>query len=77
MERITYSAICRNLDFNMDWVCNGVGPLLITRRNAGNVVLISAQDYEDLLETIRLLRSQANATRLLGSIGEADAAKPT
>jgi prevent-host-death family protein len=49
MERIPYSTLCRNLDFNMDWVCNGGGPLLITRRNAGNVVLISAEDYEGLL----------------------------
>jgi antitoxin YefM len=61
-----------NLASYMDEVCNGRAPLLITRRNARSVVLMSEEDYDGLMETVHLLNSPANAVRLLCSIADAD-----
>jgi antitoxin YefM len=61
----------------MDEVCDDHAPLLVTRRNARNVVLVSEDDYEGLMETVHLLKSPANAARLLRSIKEADEGKLT
>jgi antitoxin YefM len=59
----------------MDEVCDNRAPLLVTRQNARSVVLMSEDDYEGLMETVHLLKSPANATRLLRSIKEADQGK--
>jgi antitoxin YefM len=61
----------------MDEVCNDRAPLFVTRQNARSVVLMSEDDYEGLMETVHLLKSPANATRLLRSIKEADQGKLT
>ena len=45
--------------------------LVLTRQNARSVVLISEEDYEGLMETVYLLKSPANAARLLRSINDA------
>jgi len=56
----------------MDEVCDSRAPLVVTRQNARSVVLMSEDDYEGLMETVHLLKSPANAARLLRSIKEAD-----
>jgi len=61
----------------MDQVCDDRAPLFVTRQNARSVVLISEEDYEGLMETVHLLKSPANAARLLRSIKEADQGKVT
>jgi antitoxin YefM len=43
-------------------------PIRLTRRGADPVVLIAADEYEGLLETAHLLRSPANAARLLAAL---------
>lgn len=45
----------------------------LTRRGAEPVVLLAAAEYEGLLETAYLLRSPANAARLLTALGRARA----
>ena len=72
MPHISYSKLRGNLAACMDEVCNGRAPLLITRRNARRVVLMSEEDYDSLMETAHLLNSPANAVRLLRSIANAD-----
>ena len=49
----------------------------VTRQNARSVVLISEEDYQELMETVHLLKSPANAMRLLRSIKEAEEGKLT
>jgi antitoxin YefM len=56
-------------------VCDDRAPLVVTRRNARSVVIMSEQDDEGLMETAHLLKSPANAARLLRSIKEADRGK--
>jgi antitoxin YefM len=72
MEKVSYNQFRKSLDYHMERVCDDGEPRLIVRRNARSVVLISAEDYDGLVETVHLLKSPANATRLLRSIAEAD-----
>ena len=46
---------------------------MVTRQTGEPVVLLALSEYESLEETIHLLRSPANAERLLRSIKEAEA----
>ena len=73
MSHVSYSELRANLASYLDDVCDSRAPLVVTRRNARNVVMIAQDEYEALLETMHLLRSPANAERLLRSIAQADA----
>jgi len=59
----------------MDQVCDSRAPLHVTRQNARSVVMISETEYESMVETLHLLRSPANAARLLRSIKSAEAGR--
>lgn len=77
MAHVSYSQLRNNLASYMDEVCDNRAPLFVTRQNARSVVLMSEDDYEGLMETVHLLKSPANATRLLRSIKEAGQGKLT
>jgi antitoxin YefM len=68
MTAITYTAARENLAATMDRVCLDRDPVIITRNRDQAVVMLSLEDYESLQETTYLLRSPANAKRLLDSI---------
>ena len=65
MKAITYTAARENLASTMDQVCLDRDPVIITRKREQSVVMISLEDYEALEETAYLLRSPANAKRLI------------
>lgn len=46
-------------------------PIRLTRRGTAPVVLVAADEYEGLRETAHLLRSPANAARLLAALERA------
>ena len=52
----------------MDKVCTDHAPVVITRNRDQSVVMLSLDDYESLEETAYLLRSPANAKRLIEAI---------
>ncbi len=70
MDTITYSEARSKLAQTMEKVCDDHAPLIITRKKARSVVMISLDDYEALEETAYLLRSPKNVRRLLESIAE-------
>jgi antitoxin YefM len=72
---VTYSDFRRRLAAYMDRVCDNRAPLHVTRRGGVAVVVISEEEFEGWLETVHLLRSPANARRLLESIASANAGK--
>ena len=72
MAHVTYTELRSNLARYMDEVCDNRAALLVTRQNARSVVMVSEEEYEGLMETVHLLRSPANAARLLQSIDEAN-----
>jgi antitoxin YefM len=73
MGHVSYSELRTHLAKYMDEVCDSRAPLYVTRQNARSVVMMSADEYEGMMETLHLLRNPANAARLLHSIAEADA----
>lgn len=75
MDAISYSAARAELASNMTRVCENHEPIIITRSGAQSVVMLSLEDYQALEETAYLLRSPANAKRLLDAITELDAGK--
>lgn len=72
---MTYTAARENLASTMDRVCIDRDPVIITRKRDQAVVMLSLEDYESLQETAYLLRTPANATRLLASIENLNAGK--
>jgi antitoxin YefM len=75
MDAITYSSARANLASTMDRVCSDHEPLIITRNGQQAVVMLSLEDYKALEEIAYLLRSPANARRLLSSIAQLNAGK--
>ena len=51
METITYSEARSKLAKTMEKVCDDHAPVIITRKSARSVVMISLDDYEALEET--------------------------
>jgi antitoxin YefM len=68
MKSITYTAARENLASTINRVCEDEAPVVITRNRDQAVVMLSLAEYESLQETAYLLRSPANAKRLLNSI---------
>lgn len=73
MDAITYTAARANLANTMDRVCNDHEALIITRNGEQSVVMLSLEDYKALEETAYLLRTPANAKRLLSAIAQLNA----
>jgi antitoxin YefM len=68
MHAITYTTVRANLASVMDRVCEDHEPLIITRNGEQAVVMLSLEDYKALEETSYLLRTPANAKRLLAAV---------
>ena len=77
MNAITYTAARANLATTMDRVCNDHEALIITRNSDQAVVMLSLEDYNALVETAYLLRTPANAMRVLAAAAQLNAGKGT
>lgn len=67
----TYTQARGSLAKLMDEVTSNQQVVIIQRRGKEDVALVSAGELESLLETAHLLRSPANAQRLLSALGRA------
>jgi antitoxin YefM len=71
MKAITYTQARQNLATTMDRVCEDCAPVTITRSGKQQaVVMLSLEEYDQLEETAHLMRSPANAKRLIQAIEE-------
>ena len=68
MDAMTYTTIRADLASAIDRVCNDHETLIITRNGEQSVVMLSLEDYKALEETAYLLRTPANAKRLLSAV---------
>ena len=66
--RATLATLC-------DQVSSTREPVIIRRRDAEDVALVSAEELESLMETAHLLRSPKNAERLLAALARARSQK--
>nr|VFK29204.1 MAG: antitoxin YefM [Candidatus Kentron sp. MB]VFK34744.1 MAG: antitoxin YefM [Candidatus Kentron sp. MB]VFK76919.1 MAG: antitoxin YefM [Candidatus Kentron sp. MB] len=65
---ISYSRLQKDLKWTCDKVCHEREPILVERRKGENIILISEKDYTSLMETAYLMRSSANAQRLIEAL---------
>ena len=68
MQTFSFSDTRANLKAVMDRVVADRAPVAITRSKAEGVVMISASEWASIEETLHLLRSPANAKRLLDAV---------
>ena len=68
----TYTSARAKLKKLCDQVSSTREPVIIHRRNAEDVAIISADELEGLIETAHLLHSPENAKRLLSALLRAE-----
>ena len=71
----TYTSLRENLAAVLDRVTDDQEVVIVRRRGAKDVALIPADELNSLLETAHLLRSPANAKRLLAALRRAKQGK--
>ncbi|MDP3683308.1 MAG: type II toxin-antitoxin system prevent-host-death family antitoxin [Ignavibacteria bacterium] len=67
---LTYTQARANLAKLLDEVSLNKEVVIINRKNAENVALVSESELSGILETVHLLRSPKNAQRLLKALLE-------
>jgi len=68
VNAIPYSTVRQNLAKTMNQVCDEHEPIIITRRSADPIIMMSLADYNSMRETEYLLSSPRNAEHLRRSI---------
>ena len=68
METLSISDTRANLKAVLDRVVADKAPIAITRQKGEGVVMISQSEWDSIEETLYLLRSPANARRLLDGV---------
>jgi antitoxin YefM len=77
MTHVSITELRTNLATRMTEVCQSRDVLIVTRQNEPSVVMLAQDEFESIMETVHLLRSPANAARLLRSVAAADAGELT
>lgn len=72
MQALSYSEARANLSSLMDKVNDDHAPMLVTRQGGRPVVVMRLDDFTAWEETTYLLRSPANAQRLMQAIAALD-----
>ncbi|MBD1875300.1 type II toxin-antitoxin system prevent-host-death family antitoxin [Nodosilinea sp. FACHB-131] len=70
MRVVTFSEARNKLKAILDQVTNDADYTVITRRDAGDAVVMSLDYFNSLLETVYLLKSPANVAHLEESIAQ-------
>ncbi|MFA8434498.1 MAG: type II toxin-antitoxin system Phd/YefM family antitoxin [Marinifilaceae bacterium] len=68
MKTVNYSELRTHLKSNLDEVSENQETLIVHRSGGKSVVMISMDEYNSWMETIHLIKSQANRERLEQSI---------
>ena len=72
MSTVTYTEARENLASIWDKTVSSREPVVISRRGAESVVMLPLEEWEGVTETAHLLRSPANARRLLAALLRAE-----
>ena len=70
MKTVSYTEARQKLKNVMDSAVRNHEPVVVTRKRGANIVILSQEDYDSLMETDYLLSNPANAKRLDRSLGE-------
>jgi antitoxin YefM len=71
-SHVSYTDFRARLAAYMDQVCDSHAPLYVTRQDGRTVVVVAEEEFDGWTATLHLLRSPANARRLLASIASAN-----
>lgn len=71
MKVVSYSDARNNLKDIIDCAIDDADIAVINRRDGQNAVLMGQDHYDSLMETLYLLSSPANASRLMESVKQA------
>ncbi len=75
MDVLTYSDARANLKDVMDRVVEDRTQIVVTRQKAEAIVMVSLSDWNAITETMHLLSTPANASRLRDAVRQLDAGK--
>ncbi|ELM3722618.1 type II toxin-antitoxin system Phd/YefM family antitoxin [Edwardsiella piscicida] len=70
MHTVTFSDARKHFADTMNRVTNNAEPVRVMRRDAPDIVMIDADEYEAMLETIYLFSNPANAAHLNESLAQ-------
>jgi antitoxin YefM len=77
MEVLNYSELRKNLAEHLNTVSESSEVLIVARGKGKNVVFMSLEDYNSLIETVHLLSTTNNSNRLNEAIEELKSGKST
>ena len=75
MQVLNYTELRQNLSKNLNQVSDNNEIIIVSRGKDKNVVIITLNQYNAMLETIHLTKNKKNTTRLLHSIDEINNSK--
>ena len=75
MSTITYSTARNHLAEVWDKTVSTREPVVVSRRGTESIVMLPLEEWEGLQETAHLLRSPANARRLLAALNRLEKGK--
>ena len=70
MHTVTFSDARKHFAETMNRVTNNAEPVRVMRRDAPDIVMVDAGEYEAMLETIYLFSNPANAAHLNESLAQ-------
>ncbi|WP_041548518.1 type II toxin-antitoxin system Phd/YefM family antitoxin [Chamaesiphon minutus] len=70
MKVVSFSEARNSLKAVLDRVVEDADYTIVTRRDADDVVVMSLESFNSLMETVHLLKSPANAAHLARSIAQ-------
>lgn len=71
MQAVLYSDLRQNLKHYLDLATDNHEPVIVTRSDNRNIVILSLDDYNAINETSYLLSSENNAKHLIASLEKA------
>ena len=70
MNSMNYSHLRSNLKEACDFVCEKNEPMHIKRQRGKSIVMVSMKYWEEMQETLYLMKNPANARRLIEAISD-------
>jgi antitoxin YefM len=75
MEVLNYTEFRRNLAKSLDMVNDDAETVIVSRNKGKNVVVMGLAEYNSIMETMHLVKSEANRKRLQEAIDEMNSGK--
>jgi antitoxin YefM len=75
MDVLNYTDFRKNLASSLDKVNDDAEIVIVSRSKGKNVVVMDLNEYNSMMETLHLVKSEANRKRLQGAIDEMNSGK--